>query len=124
MYGYRTSEWISVDIFDAGWSKIFDSVKYSRNPRLMQGQSTTSLDRRIAEVRAFNRFYTRRIGVVREGYLQTRFSLTEARVLYELAQVDGLTATQIGTDLDPDPGYLSRILQRFAQEQLGFRPRS
>jgi DNA-binding MarR family transcriptional regulator/N-acetylglutamate synthase-like GNAT family acetyltransferase len=84
----------------------------------MQGQSTTSLDRRIAEVRAFNRFYTRRIGVVREGYLQTRFSLTEARVLYELAQVDGLTATQIGTDLDPDPGYLSRMLRRFEDEGL------
>jgi hypothetical protein len=55
----------------------------------------TALDRRVAAVRAFNRFYTRRIGVVQEGYLQSRFSLTEARVLFELAQTEGLTATQI-----------------------------
>jgi DNA-binding MarR family transcriptional regulator len=78
----------------------------------------TALDRRVAAVRAFNRFYTRRIGVVREGYLQSRFSLTEVRVLYELAHNDGLTATQIGDALDLDPGYLSRMLRRFEQEGL------
>jgi DNA-binding MarR family transcriptional regulator/GNAT superfamily N-acetyltransferase len=78
----------------------------------------TPSDRRVAAVRAFNRFYTRRIGVVGQAYLQSRFSLTEVRVLYELAHNHGLTASQIGAALDLDAGYLSRMLRRFEQDRL------
>jgi DNA-binding MarR family transcriptional regulator/GNAT superfamily N-acetyltransferase len=79
---------------------------------------------RIAAVRRFNRFYTARIGALREGLHQSRFSLAEARVLYELAQAESITATAIARTLDLDPGYLSRVLQRFLRQRLIERARS
>jgi len=73
---------------------------------------------RVAAMRRFSRFYTRRLGVLDDRFLGSPFSLAEARVLYELAQRDRPTATEIGASLDLDAGYLSRILRGFAERGL------
>jgi DNA-binding MarR family transcriptional regulator/GNAT superfamily N-acetyltransferase len=68
---------------------------------------------RIAGVRRFNRFYTRQIGLLRDGLFGTEFSLTEARVLYEIATNNAAVASKLAADLKIDPGHLSRMLRRF-----------
>jgi len=84
----------------------------------MPAPSSARLAERVHTVRHFNRFYTRRIGVLAERHLQSPFSLAEARVLYELTRRKRATATEIGRELGLDAGYLSRILKRFERQHL------
>src|SRR5438045_7717284 len=72
----------------------------------------------ISAVRSFNRFYTRKLGVLGQNLLKSPCSLSEARVQYELAHRDNSAANEIGTELGLDPGYLSRIIQKFDNDGL------
>lgn len=69
-----------------------------------------------AAIRDFNRFYTRQLGLLDQGFLGSDFTLTEGRVLYELAHRDSPTATEIARELSLDPGYLSRLLQKLERQ--------
>src|SRR5438552_6117597 len=75
-------------------------------------------EQQVAAVRAFNRSYTRQIGVLNRKFLATAFSLAEGRVLLELYYRDGSTASAIGQALGLDAGYLSRMLRDFARKGL------
>jgi DNA-binding MarR family transcriptional regulator/N-acetylglutamate synthase-like GNAT family acetyltransferase len=72
---------------------------------------------RIAGMRQFNRFYTRQIGLLRQGLLETPYSLSEARVLYEIAQGE-TTAAALAQSLGLDPAFLSRLLRRLVSRGL------
>ena len=72
----------------------------------------------VEAVRRFSRFYTRQVGALHEGYNGSEFSLTEARIIYELAHREAATATDLARHLGLDPGYLSRILKSFQERGL------
>ena len=75
-------------------------------------------DQSIHAVRGFNRFYTRQIGVLREGLLKSPFSLTEVRLLYEIAHRKYPSASELCQELGLDPGYISRVLGKLQRRGL------
>src|SRR5580658_8556660 len=88
------------------------------------GETADGGDSAVAAVRAFNRFYTNMIGLLRGKYLDTAYSLTEARLLFELAQRDASEVANLRRTVDIDAGYMSRILGRFDDDGLITRQRS
>lgn len=75
----------------------------------------------VDQIREFNRFYTSLIGLLDEGLFKSKFSLTEARIIYELGAQDGLVAKQLGQILMMDAGYLSRVLNRLVKQGIILR---
>ena len=84
----------------------------------------SNLAQRVEAVRRFSRFYTKKIGLLSEAILDSPYSLTEARVLYELAHSDGKNPTELAADLELDAGYVSRVVKSFEKRGLVSRERS
>jgi len=81
---------------------------------------------RISAIRRFSRFYTKRIGLLSDGILDSAWSLSEARVIYELAQAEGngVTGARLADTLELDPGYMSRILRTLERQEMVAKTRS
>jgi DNA-binding MarR family transcriptional regulator/N-acetylglutamate synthase-like GNAT family acetyltransferase len=102
-------------------NKLLDLVNYFAGSyfHMTRRLRTTAVsERRIQSMRRFNRFYTRQIGLLDEGLLNSPFSLTEVRTLYELAHREQSTAVVLRNELGLDAGYLSRILRKFEKRRL------
>jgi len=83
-----------------------------------------TLTQRAEAVRSFNRYYTRQIGVLHEHLLESEFSLTEVRILYELAHRQGLTSSDLCQELGLNAGYVSRVISGFEKKGLVGKSRS
>lgn len=90
----------------------------------MPAKPDPAFEQRIGAVRRFSRFYTREIGLLQASWLNAPYSLTQARILYELSRRERCTASDLASELGLDHGYLSRILSGFAGEKLIGRERS
>jgi DNA-binding MarR family transcriptional regulator/GNAT superfamily N-acetyltransferase len=95
---------------------LLDLVNYLADPESMTVLQDDQA--RIASVRRFNRFYTRQIGVLRKTFLDSPYSLGEARILYEISSRRSPTASEIARTLALDAGYLSRVLHNFEKRGL------
>ena len=90
----------------------------------MRPMPDPAFEQRVGAVRRFSRFYTREIGLLQASWLDSSYSLTQARVLYELSRRTACTASDLAAELGLDHGYLSRILRGFADHGLITRRRS
>ena len=79
---------------------------------------------RVAALRAFNRFYTKELGLLGRGFMGTDYTLTEARIIWEIAQRGEAEVAEVRRELELDAGYVSRILARFEKAGLVIRERS
>ena len=91
---------------------------------MLPEMNESGFEARVAAMRRFSRFYTRRIGVLREHLLESALTPPEARIVYELAQHDRATASSLAGELALDAGYMSRLLLRLGQRKLVARRRS
>jgi DNA-binding MarR family transcriptional regulator len=92
---------------------MLDKVKYFNYHRYMRPTQEF-----IEKIRSFNRFYTNIIGLLDQHFLDTPFSLTEGRVLYEIRHMEECSAKRIRENIDIDEGYLSRIIDKFIKKGL------
>jgi DNA-binding MarR family transcriptional regulator/GNAT superfamily N-acetyltransferase len=108
-----------------GTRRVSDNSENLHNP-LTSSTICDSVPRvdHVAAVRSFNRFYTRWVGALDEGFLHTERSLPEARVLFELGRAPATEVTDLRATLEMDAGYLSRLLKGLEEDGLVTRERS